>query len=260
VISAIDTHAHLDHVQDVERALEEAYTAGVKGVVAVGTDLESNKRNLKIKRKTVNPKIFTALGIHPESLEHKDGRNVEETVRFIREQKSEAVAIGEIGLDYWYKWVKKNEEKKKEQKKVFALQLDLAKEWNLPVIIHSRGSWRDCLDMTKNAGIKKAVFHWYSGPVDILDGILSCGYFISAGPALAYSPPLQMAVQHAPIERMLIETDSPVFYGEPDKGFHAGPKHVLTTLSLYADLKNIKQEEAAEIFYKNSKDFFNLSL
>ena len=113
--------------------------------------------------------------------------------------------------------------------------------------------------MAKGAGIKKAVFHWYSGPVDILDEIVAGGYYISASPALSYSTPHQIAVKHAPIENILIETDSPVYYGEPDKGFRAGPKHVLTTLSLYAELKGIKAEAAADIFLQNTKKFFNLA-
>ncbi len=258
MINLIDTHAHLDHVENAEDALKEAHQAGVSGVVAVGIDLSSNKKNLQIKKKTQSPKIYTAFGIHPESLENSNPGEVEECIKWIKENIREVAAIGEIGLDFWYKWAKKNEEKKNEQKRVFEMQLILAKEFNLPVVIHSRGSWRDCLDMAKAAAVKKAVFHWYSGPISILDEILGCGYFISATPALSYSPQHQDAVKHAPIEKTLIETDSPVFYGQGESGFRAAPKDVLRTLKLYADIKNIKEEHAAEILYQNAKNFFGI--
>ncbi len=258
MLKAIDTHAHLDHVEGVEEALKEAYQVGVKGVVTVGIDLTANTKNLEIKRKTKEPEIFLALGIHPESLENSNPQGQEKGFQFIRDNIREAVAIGEIGLDYWYKWAKKDEGKKKEQRQIFEMQLKLAKEFDLPAVIHSRGSWRDCLDMTKSIGVKKAVFHWYSGPTIILQEIIDVGYFISASPALSYSPQHQDAIKYAPIEHTLIETDSPVFYGSGESGFRATPKDVFRTLKLYAQLKNISEEKAAEIFYKNSRDFFGI--
>ncbi len=254
----IDTHAHLDHVDNLEEALKEAAEAGVVGVVAVGIDLAANIKNLEIKKKTARPKIFTAFGVHPESLENFEQEKSDACLQFIKDNIEEAVAIGEIGLDYWYKWARKDEEKKKLQRAIFETQLALAKEFDLPVVIHSRGAWRDCLDLTKSAGIAKANFHWYSGPTDILDEIIGCGYFISVGPALSYSPQLKEAALRAPIENVLIETDSPVFYGSGENGFRAGPKDVVRSLKLYAQLKNMDEEKAAEIFYANSRKFFNL--
>lgn len=258
MINAIDTHAHLDHVEDVERALEEAHQSGVVGVVAVGIDLKANKRNLEIKKATKNPKVSVALGMHPQSLEEISDEDIESNLNFIRKNISEAVAVGEIGLDFWYKWAKKNENKKNLQKSVFERQLDLAREFDLPAVIHSRGSWRDCLDLTKKAKVKRAVFHWYTGPVDVLDEILSCGYFISAGPALLYSPPLKIAIERAPIGQVLIETDCPVFYGEGASGFRAGPKDVLKALGYYTELKHMDKSQVADIFLNNSKKFFNI--
>ena len=169
------------------------------------------------------------------------------------------MAIGEIGLDYWYPWVKKDDEKKQEQLKVFQLQLDLAKALGLPVVVHSRGAWADCLAMVKAVGLKIAVFHWYSGPTDVLKGILECGYFISATPALNHSPQLQEAVKQAPIEQTLIETDSPVVYRLGDgKSFKAGPKDVFYTLDLYAKIKGVDKEEASFILNNNAKKVFGL--
>lgn len=262
MIKLIDTHAHLDQVENVEQALNQAYAAGVEEIVAVGIDLNSNVKNLQIKKKAQpsaqQPKIFVALGVHPESLKDAGPQDVEESFNFIKENLKDAVAVGEIGLDFWYNWAKKSEEKKKLQKDVFAAQLKLAKDSGKPVVIHSRGAWRECLDLAKGIGIKRAVFHWYSGPLDILDEILACGYLISATPALSYSPQHREAIGHTPIESLLIETDCPVFYREGEGGFRATPKDVFRTLKLYCQLKNIDAGKAAEIFYENSRKFFGI--
>ncbi len=254
MIKTYDTHAHLDHVQDVDEALKEAHAVGIVGVVAMGVDLAANRTNLDIQQRTENPKVYVALGIHPGNIKPEE---IDETLQFIRENIKKAVAVGEIGLDYWYKDVRKSDARKQEQRDVFEKQLLIAQEFNLPVVIHSRGAWKDCLEMAKRVGIKKANFHWYSGPVDVLGKILENGYFISATPALRYSPQLQEAVKRAPIEQTLIETDSPVYFQEGEGGFGATPKHVLKTLTLYAAIKNLSEGEAAEVFNRNAQNFFN---
>ena len=254
-MTIIDTHAHLDHLEGLPEALKAAAEAGVEGIVAVGVDLAANKKNLEIKRNTRSPKIYVAFGLHPEK---SNLAEMDECEKFIRENIREAVAIGEIGLDYWYPWVKKDPAKKEEQKKVFRRQLDLAKEFNLPAVIHSRGAWRDCLDMTKEAGVKKAVFHWYSGPVDVLQDIIYHGYFVSTTPSVAYSPQSREAIAHAPIQKTLIETDCPVYFREGEGGFQAQPKDVVRTLNAYAELKKIKPEDALKTLNRNAKEFFNI--
>lgn len=251
----IDTHAHLDHIENVELALEEASRSGVVGVISVGVDLKANRRNLELKQRTVAPKIFVALGIHPGNINPAE---VDETIRFIRENIREAVAIGEAGLDYWYKWVRKDEEKKKEQRDVFQKQIVLSKEFDLPIIIHSRGAWRDCLNMVKDAGVRKALFHWYSGPVDILTEILAEGYYVSASPSLAFSPQSREAIVHVPLDRLLIETDSPVFYQFAEKGFQATPKDVFRTLTAYCELKGGEEPAILSQLNRNAGEFFGI--
>ena len=255
IMKIIDTHAHLDHVPDVENALKRAYDAGVSDIVAVSTDLKAIKRNLELKRLASNPRIHTALGVHPGEIKMEE---LPETFQYIRSHISEAVAIGETGLDYWYKWVRKNEDERKKQQDCFREHLILAQEFNLPVVIHSRGAWRDCLDMTLEVGIKHALFHWYSGPVDVLADIIKEGFYVSCSPSLAYSPQSREAMTHAPVERTLIETDSPVFYNQPDEGFQAEPKDVWKTLKAYSELKNISQEEALARLVNNAKSFFRI--
>lgn len=281
----VDTHAHLDYADDARLQLQEAAEAGVCAVIAAGVDLASNQIHLKLAKECQNPRVFLAFGIHPGNIVTPQ---IEPTLQFIREHRSEAVAIGEIGLDYWYPMVKKSDERKKQQCEVLQAQLDLAKEFDLPVIIHSRGAWRECFDMVKAAGITRAVFHWYSGPLDVLQDILASGYLVSATPALFYSPQLQEAMKFAPIEQTMIETDTPVVYpvresqrsrsvasscGEnkigfssgvnhlsEEKSFKAGPKDVFFTLDVYAKLKSLDKEKAAGVLNANAKKFFNLPL
>lgn len=257
-MTLIDTHAHLDQIDNLEESLKEAVAVGVEAIVAVSVDLAANKKNLAIKDATKSPKIYVALGIHPGDI--KSGE-IDKTISFIRENVRAAVAIGEIGLDYWYKWVKKDDAQKEEQRDVFKKQLIIAKENDLPVLIHSRGAWRDCLKIAKDVGVKKVVFHWYSGPVDVLDEILGFGYYISATPSLAYSPQAQEAIKHAPITQSLIETDCPVYYRDKnaESGFSSRPKDVFKTLQLYADLKQMDKNEALTILNANAYKFFGIT-
>ncbi len=255
-MTLIDTHAHLDGIDDVDAKLQKAAEAGVTKVVAVGVDLAANRINFDIQKRCSAPRIFLAFGIHPGNI---ISEQIDETINFIREHKSDIVAIGETGLDFWYPFIKKSEEKKQEQIKVFQLQLELAKEFDLPIIAHSRGAWQECFDMVKNSGVPKAIFHWYSGPTETLKDILDNGYFISATPALSYSPQSQTAIMAAPIEQTLIETDSPVFYRTgKDEGFKASPKDVLLTLEAYAKLKNVDKEKAAAVLNQNAEKVFKI--
>ena len=252
----IDTHAHLDQVDSIDQALIRACEAGVESVVAVGVDLASNKKNLSIKKKFSKPNISVALGIHPGNIVEEE---VSPTISFIRENISEAVAIGETGLDYWYKEVRKSEEKKQRQREVFRAQIHLAKEYNLPVVIHSRGAWEDCFSICADCALKKAVFHWYSGPLDVMDDILACGYFISATPALEYSLQHQEAIKAAPVEQILLETDSPVFYNRNANGYYAEPKDVARTLNFISKIKDLPEKDIVEKTTENAKKIFNLT-
>ena len=176
----------------------------------------------------------------------------------MRANIKQARAIGETGLDYWYKWVRKDLVERGKQKDSFSFHLGLACEFDLPIVIHSRGAWRDCLSMAKASGVRRALFHWYSGPVDILDQILEAGFYVSTGPSVAYSPESRRAMAHAPLERILVETDSPVHYKDGETSFMAEPKDVIRTWKALAELKNLDEQEALTAVNTNAKTFFRL--
>ena len=254
----IDTHAHLDQLADIDGALARAHQAGVAAIVAMSVDLASMRKVLELAAGSHQPKIHPALGVHPGEVRSQDQQSA---LDFMRVHIGSAVAVGETGLDYWYPWVRKDEAERHKQKVSFQFHLDTAKETDLPVVIHSRGAWRDCLAMTRASGVRRALFHWYSGPVDILMQILEAGYYVSTSPSVAYSPPSRAAMGQAPLERILIETDAPVFYraaaGQP-ADFLAEPKDVFRTLKALASLKNIDEQIVLDQVNRNARDFFGI--
>jgi len=251
----IDTHAHLDSIADIDGALARAAEAGVTAVVAVGEDRKANRKNLELSERVSEPKIILAMGVHPGSV---DPQTIDEEIGFIEEHAGRLSAVGEIGLDFWYKWVRKDQEKKDAQRAAYRRLLVLAKDRGLPAVIHTRGAWREAFEIAKELGIVKAVFHWYSGPVDVLEEILGQGYFISASPSVAYSPESRRALEIAPVEQTLIETDSPVYYKHCDDGFQAEPKDVFCTLKHYAILKQRGAQEMAKILNRNAQTLFRI--
>ena len=263
-MTIIDTHAHLDHIENLAEALSNAAGAGVEAIVTVSVNADSCRKNLEIKKSVMHPKIHLAMGMHPSDA---DPAKVGECVELIQAHKNALAAVGEIGLDFWYKWVRKDQEKKDAQRHVFRTLLETAGETGLPAIVHTRGTWRECLDMVKGVGLTKAEFHWYSGPIDVLRDILNSGYYISAAPSLAYSPQSRAAISYAPVDRTMIETDSPVFYhglsvgdGQEERGgFTAEPKDVVQTLKAYCALKNLDEESTLEILNRNAREFFHLA-
>ncbi len=251
----IDTHAHIDQIENWSQAVLRAKEAQVSDVIAMSVDLASMKKVLELAKSTIEIKIHPALGVHPGLV--KDGVPAE-VYDFIRSNAQQAIAIGETGLDYWYKWVRDNKEERAKQKDSLAKHFEIAKEFDMPIVIHSRGAYRDCLDMSIESGLKKVLFHWYSGPVDILEKILAAGFYVSTSPSVGYSPETQKAMLAADVNRVLIETDSPVRYKEGDGSYVSEPKDVIKTLKALAKLKNMQESQLLEIVNRNAKYFFGI--
>ena len=251
----IDTHAHIDQIENWSEAVKRAQEAQVSDIVAVSVDLDSMQKVLGLAKATTKIKIHPALGVHPGMV--KEGVS-QASYDFIRTHIKEAIAVGETGLDYWYKWVRDNQEERAKQKDSFNIHLQIAKEFDLPIIIHSRGAFKDCLALTKDSGVKRALFHWYSGPVDILKSIMEAGFYVSTSPSVAHSPQSQEAMLAADLDRILIETDSPVTYKDGDTSFVSEPKDVIRTLKALSKLKNVDEAKLLNIVNQNAKSFFRI--
>ncbi len=242
--SVIDTHAHLDELPDPEAAIKEAHEGNVLGIVAVGQDITSNQKTLEIADEHPGF-VFAAVGYHPWRLnpDHDD-----EVLDFIDKNLKHCVALGEVGLDY------KAKTKKKVQKAVFQKLLTIAKRHDKPVIVHCRYVHETAYRMVKEAGIEKAIFHWYSGSLDLIPIIAADGYYMSATPALLYNPYHAKAIAAVPLTNLLLETDTPVQYQE----LAARPVHVQITLQEVARVKGITAEEIAVQTTRNAKACFGL--
>jgi len=146
---------------------------------------------------------------------------------------------------------------KERQKEVFRATLALAGKYGKPVSVHSRYSWKDSFDLVRDSGVEKAVFHWYTGFSSVLREIIAGGYCISATPAGEYHEEHRRAVRETPLERLLLETDSPVTYGRETR-YESRPADIVRSLGVVAQLKGLDEEAVAAQTTRNAIEVFGL--
>lgn len=249
----IDTHAHLSDLEDRGGVINRAKEVGIEAIVAVGSNLETNKATIEWSEGFPGY-VYPALGIHPTEWAQDD---VLTTLQYIKEQIDRIAAVAEIGLDYWDKDARKNKDVRERQRQIYVEQLKMANELEKPVSVHGRGSWRDALDLAVQYGPKNVVFHWYSGPSEVLVEILDHGYLISATPAAEYSRDHRAALAEAPLERIMMETDSPVYLRNRRRP--SEPSDLVITLRALAELKGTSKQEVARVTTGNARNFFRMS-
>lgn len=240
----VDTHAHLEELTDIEGALERAEAKELVAIVAVGSSTKANEKVLSLAEK-FSDLVYAAIGIHPQEAETES----REAINFIERHASRCVAIGEIGLDHKYNV------NRSRQRKIFENMLQIAKKHEKAVVLHSRGAWNDVLSSVQENNVRKAVFHWYSGPLDTLKKVLDNGYFISATPAVEYSLRHRDAIKTAPVESILLETDTPVRY----RGVPSEPSDVTKVLDATAEIKGIAVDQLADATTRNACNLFEVS-
>lgn len=254
MFNLIDTHAHLDEIENLDLVLEEAKARGVVAVIAVGSSEQSNRKTLEISQGH-GRFVYPAVGLHPWELGNLGISGIDDNLRFIEQNIASAVAVGEIGLDYDKRVLKAAS--KELQKEVLIRLLDMAKKHAKPAIIHSRYAWKDALQTLQAVGIGEAVFHWFTGFSGVLKDIIDGGYFVSATPAAEYHQEHRRAVREAPLERLLLETDCPVTYGREIR-YESRPVDVWRGLDAVSQLKGIDAATIAEQTTRNAVDFFCL--
>ena len=248
----IDTHAHVADLPNVDSVVTRAKAAGLSGIVAVSTSILTIEGTLKLAIEH-RGFIHAALGIHPTEFFNQ---NLEAALDIIKTNEERCIAVGEIGLDYWHKQVRKDKTQRDKQIEFYVRQLELARDLDLPVSIHSRGAWRDCVNLAIKYGPGRGVFHWYSGPIDVLREVLNAGYYVSCTPAVEASPELRGAMVETPLERILIETDSPVWLKNLNRP--SEPSDVLMTLRHLSELKRSPQAEVEAVTTRNAETLFRL--
>ena len=253
-MKTIDTHAHLDELDDLELALNKARESGIEAIITVGSNTQSNQKILEI-RQGYPDLVYPALGLHPWELGNLDSSQIDYALKFIEKKVSDIAAIGEIGLDYDKRVIKRTG--KDLQKEAFNRLLALARKYNKPVTIHSRYAWKDCFDLVAGAGIKSAVFHWFTGFSSVLRDILDKGYFISCTPAAEYHEEHRRAIKETSLEQLLLETDCPVIYGREIK-YRSQPSDVLRSLKAASSLKETNEATIAQQTTENACRIFGI--
>ncbi|MBP7148046.1 MAG: TatD family hydrolase [Acidobacteria bacterium] len=245
----VDAHAHLgDAAFDADRpaVLARAAAAGVARIVTVGETLDDARRILALAGE--HPQIAPAAGLYPTHLDLAAAREVE---RFIREHRERLFAIGEVGLDHW---VVKDDADLQLQREIFLGQVRLARELDLPLNVHSRSAGRRTIAALVEAGAGRVLLHAFDGRAGAaLEGVRA-GFFFSVPPSIVRSPQKQKLVRALPLERLLLETDSPVL--GPIPGERNEPANVLVALRAIAEIKRLAEDEVARATTANARRLF----
>ena len=279
-IELFDTHAHYNDEkfdEDREHLIQEIYNFGITKLVNAGYSLESSKKAIKIAEKY--GWMYAICGISPNDVplteaeleeqfneleklivQHRYVRDVDNDTRDLTktvDNDKKIVAIGEIGLDYYW-----NKENKKLQKYCFIKQIELANKIGLPIVIHTREAINDTIDILKNQinVTKKGIFHCCPLNKELVKQALSLGFYISfAGPiTFKNTKNADEIIQMVPLDKILIETDSPYLSPEPNRGKRNDSRNIYYIAEKIAKIKGISLEEIANQTYKNAERIFEI--
>lgn len=251
-----ETHAHYDDKafeEDRDLLVESLPENGIGTVINVGSSLDSVRRTIELMEKY--PFVYGAIGIHPSDT----GELTEENFAWLKKQclHEKAVAVGEIGLDYYW-----NEPEPEIQKKWFERQLLLAQEIHLPVVIHSREAAKDTLDMMKALHAEKTggVIHCFSYSKEMAAEFLKMDFSFGIGGVVTFSnaKKLKEAVAYLPIEKILLETDSPYLAPVPNRGKRNSSLNIPYIAEEIAQIKGISSEKVIEITRQNAEKLFGV--
>jgi len=250
-----DSHAHLDDKKfdkDRDETIKQARESGIARIINVGADIKSCYTSLALAQK--HDFIFNACGIHPHDADTYND-DIERQLREITKD-SNTVAIGEIGLDYYY-----DNSPREIQKQAYARQINLAGELGFPIIIHDRDAHKDCIDILKAEKTQdmKGVFHCYSGSAEMVKTIVNMGFYVSFTGVITFKNARKTidALAAVPLERLLVETDCPYMSPEPKRGRRNVPDFMRFTAMKMAQIHNLDFDELCQILWDNTHELFD---
>lgn len=253
----IDTHSHYNDEKfdnDRDEVIQNITNSGITTIINAGYSLESSKRAIEMANNY--DFMYATVGVSPNDIENLENNYIEQIKEMAKEQK--VIAIGEIGLDYYW-----NKENKETQKEIFIKQVELANQLGLPIVIHTRDAVMDTIDILKNKVNcnKKGVFHCCPLNTELIKEGLKLGFYISfAGPiTFKNSKNAEEIVKMVPIDRILIETDSPYLSPEPVRGTRNDSRNIKYIAQKIAQIKNMPIENIAEQIQKNAKTIFKIT-
>lgn len=254
----VDAHIHLSdsgYIDRVDEIIAIAKRTGIVAMVTNSTDLETSRLNLQLAERHPGL-VYAATGIHPWNANQLTACELQETMDLMRGSAGfgkKIVAVGEIGLDPKYA---RRREQKEQQFKVFNEMVQLAEQLSLPVIVHSRWSAQKILELLPSYRLKAVLWHWLSGPSEVISRIIERGDYISEGPPVAYSDKIREIVSKVPLERLLTETDGPVRYYGPFKDTPTTPALIPSTVRAISQVKSSGESHVAEQILSNFGHFF----
>ena len=250
-----DTHAHYDDAQfdaDREALLSAMPENGVGLILDPGCDLESSRAAIALAEQY--PHIYAAVGYHPENCAPYTDADLDILRRLAQHPK--VVAIGEIGLDYYWE----QNPPKEFQQAVFRAQLALARELSLPVIVHDRDAHADCLAIVKEFPEVRGVFHCYSGSVEMARELWKLGWYLGLDGPVTYKNArrtVEVAAE-VPLERLLLETDSPYMAPVPKRGTRNDSRNIAHIAAKIAEVRGMTADDVIRIAYENGKRLFGI--
>lgn len=251
-----DTHAHYDDKafdEDREELLEQLPQSGIARVVNIGSSLASCERSLALAEKY--DYIYAAIGVHPSDTGELDEESFGRLKSMCLNEK--CVAVGEIGLDYYW-----DEPDREIQKKWFPRQLDLARELRLPVVIHSRDAAKDTVDIMQAERAEEigGVIHCFSYTKETARTFLDMGFFFGIGGVLTFknARKLKEAVEYLPLDRIVLETDAPYLAPVPNRGKRNSSLNLPYVVTAMAQLKGVEEEEVRRAVWENSLRLYRM--
>ena len=252
----IDTHAHIDMgineettLQDVIKEMNEL---GVKKAVIPAVEIATQDKVAKLANSDEN--IFGMVGLFPSEAKTYS-QEFEEKMETLAKSSKKIVAVGEIGLDYY--WDKSFVD---EQKEVFIKQIKLAQRRNLPIVVHDREAHKDCFDILKEHKAEKVLFHCFSGSVEFMKECIREGWYIALGGVVTFKNAVKMkdVAREIPLDRLVLETDSPYLTPVPYRGKPNKPAYVRYVAEEIAKIREMPYEELADITTTNAERFFGI--
>ena len=246
----VDTHCHLyrSYYEDLDDVIEQIKESEIYRVINNGCDKNSNIEVLELVGKY--DLMYGALGIHPESANEYTQEDLDYIEEHIKDKK--IVAIGEIGLDYY--WVKDNKDK---QKELFEYQLKLAEKYNIPVIIHSREATQDTIDILKKYNVK-GIIHSFSGSYEVAQIYIKMGFLLGINGVITFKNcNLKDVIEKIDVSNIVLETDSPYLTPVPNRGKRNDPTKVMDIAKFIADIKGITLEELSKEINGNLSKVFD---
>ena len=248
----IDTHAHIDMLENMEDAIKNAFSNGIEKIIVPCAYPKDIDKIFEISQNYEN--IYGMLGVHPSEVKDWDDSLIDKIKEYSKSDK--IVAIGEIGLDYY--WDKSFNDL---QQEVFIKQIKLANELNLPIDIHDREAHKDTFDIIKehNKG-SKVIMHCFSGSVEFARECIKEGWYLALGGVVTFKNAIKMkeVAKEIPLEKLLVETDCPYLTPVPFRGKENQPAYVKFVAEEIAKIREISFNEVAHQTTKNAKEVFGL--